>query len=444
MKLSTLPYKGTHDWYPDEMRIRNYIFNTWRRVAKRHGYEEYDAPLLEPIELFSAKSGQELVSEQTYSFVDRGGRQVVIRPELTPSVSRMIAGKSQELAMPVRWFNISQFMRYERPQRGREREFWQLNCDIFGADGVMADFEIISMGYQILKEFGASDSMFTIRINNRRIINTMMANYLELDGVQAELMIKLFDRKDKIAPEDFRDQAIEIFGESNAKNGLQKVAELLAAKNMADLPEVIRDSTAVREVQELFTLLERDGIKNAIFDITLMRGFDYYSGTVFELFDNHPDNKRALFGGGRYDGLVGLFGVAPIGAVGFAPGLSMTELFLKSHNLIPKLGSATDICLLPIGDNLKGALSLANDLRSEGVNVEVDFTDRKLDKKLKNCTKKDIRYALFVGEEELTSGIYKIKDLVSGTESSLSFERLISEVLDARKNDRLPDELDVV
>ena len=227
--------------------------------------------------------------------------------------------------MPARWYSIGQFMRYERPQRGREREFWQLNCDLFGVDGAMAEAEIISMGSDIMKAFGADDEMYTIRINNRRIINFMMAQYLELDAVQAQLMIRLFDRKNKIAPEAFRDQAIEIFGNGAAKRGLQKLARLVAAKTMADLPEEIRDSEAVREVQELFTYLERAGIKNAIFDITLMRGLDYYTGTVFEFFDTHPENTRALFGGGRYDGLVGLFGGEPVSAVGFAPGLSMME-----------------------------------------------------------------------------------------------------------------------
>ena len=191
-------------------------------------------------------------------------------------------------------------------------------------------------------------------------------------------MIRLFDRKNKIAPEAFRDQAIEIFGNGAAKRGLQKLARLVAAKTMADLPEEIRDSEAVREVQELFTYLERAGIKNAIFDITLMRGLDYYTGTVFEFFDTHPENTRALFGGGRYDGLVGLFGGEPVSAVGFAPGLSMMELFLTTHDLVPSFSSTTDIYMIVIGDNLRGAQKVARALRSEGVNVELDFKGRKI------------------------------------------------------------------
>ena len=275
--------------------------------------------------------------------------------------------------------------------------------------------------------------MFAIKINNRRIINVMMAHYLGLDGVQAQLMIKLFDKKNKIAPEAFRDQAIDIFGTDNATKGLQKVAELLAARTMADLPEVIRDSDAVKEVQELFTHLERAGIKNAIFDITLMRGLDYYTGTVFEFYDTHPENNRSLFGGGRYDGLVGLFGAEPVSAVGFAPGLSMTELFVKVHDLVPELTSSTDVYMIVIGDAVRGASKLAKELRKEGVNVEFDLTGRKLDKQLKTAVKKKVAHVMFVGEDELKDEVYSLKNLTTGEEKKLSQERIVAALRDHRK-----------
>ena len=412
--------------------MRSYIFNTWRKVVKSYGYEQYDAPLLEPLEVYAAKSGQELVNEQTYQFTDRGERRVAIRPEMTPSVSRMIAARRQEIAYPARWFSIAQFMRYERPQRGREREFWQLNCDIFGVEGAMAEAEIISMGDQLLKAFGAKSDMYAIRINNRQIINFMMAHYLGLDAIQSQLMIKLFDRKNKIAPEVFRDQAIDIFGKDAAKAGLQKIAHLLAAKTMGDLPEEIRASDAVREVQQLFTLLERVGVTNAVFDITLMRGLDYYTGTVFEFFDMHPENNRALFGGGRYDGLVGLFGAESVSAVGIAPGLTMTELFLESHKLLPKFVSTTDVYMIVLGDVLKNALAIAADLRKEGINVEIDFTGRKIDKQLKTAIKKKIPYLLFIGDSEVKSGAYTLKRTETGEEYKLSLERVVATVKDRR------------
>jgi histidyl-tRNA synthetase len=430
--LSSQPYKGTRDYYPEQKRVQNYIFGMWKQVSQRFGYEEYGAPLLEPLEVYAAKSGQELASEQTYTFIDRGNRTVAIRPEMTPSISRMVAARRQEMAYPARLFSIANFMRYERPQRGREREFWQLNTDIFGVEGALPEAEIIAMGADMLKAFGATDEMFTIKINNRKVINFMMAQYLSLDAIQAQLMIKLFDRKNKISNEDFRDQAIEIFGEQTAPAGLAKISALLSAKNMSELPVEIRDNSAVKEVQELFTLLERAGVKNATFDITLMRGLDYYTGTVFEVFDNHPDNNRSLFGGGRYDGLVGLFGAEPISAVGMAPGLTMTELFLETHNLLPDLPSTTEVYVVVLGDTLKGAMKLATDLRSEGVNTELDITGRKLDKQIKTAVKKHIPFIVFVGEEEIEKEIYSFKDTTSTEEQKLSFERVVTTVKDRR------------
>lgn len=439
--LSSQPYKGTRDYYPAEKRMQNYIFAKWRQVSQRFGYEEYGAPMLEPLEVYAAKSGQELANEQTYAFVDRGDRHVAIRPEMTPTISRMVAARRQEMAYPARLFSIANFMRYERPQRGREREFWQLNVDIFGLDGALPEFEIINMGAELLKAFGATDDMFVIKINNRRVIDLMMRQYLQLDAVQSQLMIKLFDRKNKISNEDFRDQAIDIFGELMAADGLQKIAALLVAKTMDDLPEDLRDSEPVAELRELFALLAQAGIANAVFDITLMRGLDYYTGTVFEFFDNHPDNNRALFGGGRYDGLVGLFGAEPISAVGLAPGLSTTELFLQSHNLMPALPSTTEVYVVVLGDTtLPGAMKFADSLRSEGVNVELDMTGRKLDKQLKTAIKKAIPFIVFVGADELKDEIYSFKDTASAEEQKLSFERIVTTVKDRRH--KHTDELD--
>ncbi len=445
--LSPLPYKGSRDYYPEDMRVRSYIFGVWRKVVQGFGYEAYDAPLVEPLEIYAAKTGQEIVNEQTYQFTDRGGRNVAIRPEMTPSVSRMVAARRQELGYPVRWYNIAQFMRYERPQRGREREFWQLNADIFGVDGVTADAEIIVMADRIMKAFGATRQMYTIRINNRRMINLMMSEYLGLDVVQSQLMIKLFDRKDKLTREDFDQQARDIFGD-NYYDGMNKITKLLAATSMAQLPRELLDSDVVREVQELFTLLHEAGVDNAAFDISLMRGFDYYTGMVFEVFDNHPDNNRAMFGGGRYDGLVGLFGAEPVPTVGFAPGLSMTELFLQSHGLLPQFVSTTDVYMVVLGDVHKAARKLADEFRDEGVRVAIDMTGRKLDKQIRTAVKQKINYLLFVGEHEIADEVYRLKDVASETEEELSFERVVTTVKDRRRQQKRaakpePDDLDL-
>ena len=423
--LSSQPYKGTRDYYPEDKRIQNYIFSIWRKVSESFGYEEYGASILEPLDIYTAKSGQELANEQTYTFTDRGGRTVAIRPEMTPTISRMVAARRQELSYPARLYSIANFMRYERPQRGREREFWQLNVDIFGSDGVAAEAEIVTLAGNIMKEFGAKPEDYVIKINNRKLINFMMAQYLGLDVAQAQSMIKLFDRKNKISQQDFIDQASEIFGDQ-AETGLQKIESLLRATSMADLPAEIRDSSSVREVQELFTLLERAEVKSLVFDITLMRGLDYYTGMVFEVNDTHPENSRALFGGGRYDGLVGLFGVEPISAVGMAPGGTMMENFLQVHGLMPATRSTTDVYVAVLGDAVREANKLTRDLRAEGINVEVDLSGHKLDRQIKTALKKAIPYILFIGEEEVKSGIYTIKDIAKSQEYKLNFADLTS------------------
>ena len=429
VNLSPQPYKGTRDYYPEDKRIQNYIFYVWRKVSESFGYEEYSAPILEPLDIYTAKSGQELANEQTYSFVDRGGRTVAIRPEMTPTISRMVAARRQELAYPARLYSIANFMRYERPQRGREREFWQLNVDIFGSDGAIAEAEIITMADKIMKEFGAKTSDYIIKINNRKLINFMMAQYLNLDAAQAQAMIKLLDRKNKIDERDFILQASEIFGD-DSDVGLEKVKLLIKANSMADLPKEITESSSVQEIRELFTLLERFDVDNITFDITLMRGLDYYTGTVFEVYDTNPENARALFGGGRYDGLVNLFGADPISAVGMAPGCTTTEDFLVTHNLLPKLDSTTDLYVATQGDVFKEASRLVSDLRYNGLNVEQDFSKRKLDRQIKTAAKKSIPYVIFVGEEEVASGIYPIKDISSGEEKKLN----INEIVDLLKS----------
>lgn len=438
--LSSQPYKGTRDYYPSDKRVQNYIFSMWREVAERFGYEEYGAPLLEPIELYAAKSGQEIVNEQTYQFIDRGGRNVAIRPEMTPTISRMVAAQRQELGYPARLYSIAQFMRYERPQHGREREFWQLNLDMFGVEGASADAEIIIISDAIMRSFGATNKMYTIRINNRKLINFMMADYLGLDVVQSELMIKLFDRKHKISSEQFDEQARDIFTPEQEATGMSRIKVLLGASSMAELPPELRESQPVREVAELFTLLHEAGVNSAKFDISLMRGFDYYTGMVFEVFDESPENNRSMFGGGRYDGLVGLFGVEPIPTVGMAPGATTTENFLRAHELLPKFESTTDVYMIVLGEGtLGGAQKIAAQLRAEGVKVAVDITGRKLDKQIKAAVKMKVPYMLFIGERELSEELYRLKDIKSEEEQVLGLERIVTTVADYRRRNSEDD-----
>lgn len=425
--LSSQPYKGTRDYYPEDKRVQNYIFETWKHVVEQFGYEEYGAPILENLEIYAAKSGQELVNDQTYTFEDRGGRTVAIRPEMTPTISRMVAARRQELAYPARLFSIANFMRYERPQRGREREFWQLNVDVFGVDELAADVEIITIADAILKKFGATAGDYVIRVNNRKFIHYMMAEYLGLHTDAALKMTKLFDRRNKITEQDFDEQALDILGDAQ-KDDILKVKQIIDAKSVAELPEELQRASALNEIKAVFEGLDTAGVDGAIFDATLMRGLDYYTGTVFEVFDTHPDNNRSLFGGGRYDGLVGLFGAEPISAVGMAPGNTMIENFLEVHDLLPEDTSKTDVYIVVIGDALDDARRVAYELRQGGLNVEVDITSRKLDKQIKAGLKKNISHLLFVGAKDAESGEYSLKNVAAETEEKLSIQQVIEKL----------------
>ncbi len=421
MSLSTSNYKGTRDLYPEDMRVRNYIFSKWRQVVESFGYEEYDAPMLEPLELYAAKSGQEIVNDQTYRFTDRGEREVAIRPEMTPSVARMVAARRQEIALPARLYSISNFMRYERPQKGREREFWQLNFDLFGVEGIKADIEILSLSSAVVKSFNATDDMFTIRISDRQWIDFVMRSYLGLDETRSLAMVKLFDRFEKMDRSSFNEQAADIFGADDATDGINKINSLLVS-NIEDLPAEVRGAEFA-SIRVVIEELAKRGVTNVTFDPTLMRGFDYYTGIVFEIFDEAPENRRAMFGGGRYDGLVGLFGVEDLPVVGAAPGETMFVEFLVAHDLLPNLQPTPQVTVLELGD--ADSSSVVTELRTNGIRVTVDFTNRKLDRKIKAAVKAGVSYVMFVGNDELTSGNFPLKNLVNGEQNTLDLEQII-------------------
>lgn len=433
MSLKTQPYKGARDFYPEDMRIRNYIFSTWRKVCQSYGYEEYDAPILEPVELFTAKSGDELVNEQSYNFVDRGGREVMLRPEMTPSVSRLVAGKRQELPLPIRWFSIPSCWRYERPQKGRGREFYQLNIDLFGVDNVLAEVEMLQMISSLLKSFNAKPSMYEIRVNSRGLMSYILGDWLGLNEVEQKTISRLIDRMHKINGPEFAGLIEASIPPSLRDQGAaEKLLNILKATKLSDLPKEIIDSEAAKKFIDTIAVAEKAGILNLKFDITLIRGLDYYTDFVFEVFDTDPDNNRALFGGGRYDGLVGLFGVEPLPTIGFAMSDVMLLEFLKGHDLLPNLGSETEVAIVTVGDTAEKAQKLAEELREMEVNTSIDITGRKLDKQLKSVAKTNINYVLFVGEEELANEQYKLKDLNTGIEQVHSIHRIVSIIKDHR------------
>jgi histidyl-tRNA synthetase len=434
MALSTQPYKGARDFYPEDMRLRKYIFGVMRRICESYGYEEYDAPILEPTELYASKTSDEIVGEQTYTFTDRGGRSVTIRTEMTPSVSRMVAAKRQELAYPVRWYSIPNFWRYERPQRGRLREFWQLNVDIFGIDSLSAEQEIIAMADNIMQAYGAKREAYTIKLNSRKLISAFLSEFLKLDSTQSSTMIRLIDRMHKISRPEFMGQVDAIFGPSQREAGAStQLFAFLDTPNIDSLLAAVAENPSAMQLKQLINTLQASNISNVEFDPTLMRGFDYYTDIVFEVFDNHPDNNRAMFGGGRYDGLIGLFGVEPVPTVGFGMGDVTLANFLELHDLMPKLKTETDLYIVTIGETITGAQQATSSLRKMGLNVALDTTGRPADKQIKTAAKKGVRYILFVGEKELSQDRYGLKNLSTGEQEEHGLERIATIVKDYRK-----------
>lgn len=433
MALSTQPVKGARDFYPEDMRLQKYIFGKWREVCERFGYEEYDAPILEPTDLYLSKGNEEIINEQTYSFTDRGGRNLTLRTEMTPTVSRMVSAKRQELTYPVRWYSIPQCWRYERMQRGRGREFYQLNVDVFGLSALEADLEIIQVADTIMQSFKAKRDMYAIKINSRSFTNILLGDYLGLDATQSATMIRLIDRMNKLAEAEFAAQVDAIFSPSQREAGKPaQLLDFLKSPNVADIPGDLITVEPLIQLHKLLKMLKDLGINNVSFDPSLMRGFDYYTDIVFEVFDTHPDNNRAMFGGGRYDGLVEQFGVEAIPTVGFAMGDITLANFLESHKLLPDLHPETDVYVALIGDVIGGAQTMVAELRQMGVNAAMDTSGRQVDKQIKTAVKKGLRYIMFVGQKELDEQLFALKDLETGLLESHSLPRIVTTLKDFR------------
>ncbi len=422
------PYKGARDFYPEDKRLQKWMFDKWRRVVEKYGYQEYDSPIIEPTDLYLMKGSEEIVKEQTYTFKDRGDRSVTIRTEMTPSVSRMVAGRRQEIAYPARWYSIPNLWRYERMQRGRLREFWQLNIDIFGVSSEYAELEILQIVDDLFQEFKAKRSSYKIVVNSRVLVNTVLKNQAIDKKLSAEV-VRLIDKQNKIDPSEFRKALGDIVGENVSK----KLLKLLEVKKISELPKDYLGLESVLALSKILESLKSRGITNVEFDLGLMRGFDYYTDIVFEVFDNSPENNRSLFGGGRYDGLIGQFGVEPVPTVGFGMGDVTFMDFLDVNKLIPQLNPATDlIVLVRDQESITDAETVASELRENGINAAVDFSDRKIGKQLKAAIKSEIAYALFVGGDN-KSETYTLKDLNTGNEENHSLIRIASIIKDTRK-----------
>ncbi|MBQ8331613.1 MAG: histidine--tRNA ligase [Clostridia bacterium] len=422
--LSTQPYKGTRDFYPDEMRLRNWFFGKIRSALEVSAFEEYNGPMLESLELYAAKSGEEIATKQTYNFVDRGNRTLAIRPEMTPTVARMVAGKMNELSFPLRWFSIPNMYRYEATQRGRLREFWQLNVDIFGCDTYEADLEVIVSAIRIMKAFGADETMFTVRINNRRFFNDVIAAIAGTDAEGSRLVSKVIDRKNKVPREAYEKDLLAL-----GLNGDQiKRIDDLYHMSVTDATDVCPDSVGARELRLLFAALDKLGLAQyCVFDFGIIRGLDYYTGTVFEVFDNAPENNRAMFGGGRYDNLVGLFVKnAKVSGVGYGMGDVTLENFLVTHGLIPESFGAEEKVLVTKFDDVpfESYLALADRLRDAGIPTSVYLGSKKFGKQIEHAVKGQFSHVLIMGGSELEAGVVKIKNLATREETAISTDKL--------------------
>lgn len=413
MALSTQPYKGTRDFYPEDMRIQRWMFNRMRKVVESFGYHEYDGPMLEPFELYAAKTGEEIVNQQLYSLMDRGERKLAVRPEMTPTLARMVAGKIHEIPRPVRWYSIPNLWRYERPQRGRLREHWQLNVDVLGGDPILADAEILTVAYELIRGFGG-EKFVTIKVNNRRLMDHFFTGVLGLTAEKALQTSKAVDARSKIGEEAYRKWLSDL-GLSLEQQ--QKMEEFFQAD--FDKTASLYPCQGVDELRALLSHLKESGAGAAVqFDPTVMRGLDYYTGTVFEMYDHSPDNRRAMFGGGRYDNLVGLFGKDKLPGVGLGWGDVTLRHFLETHGLLPSMGTSVDVLVtLPKVELRAVSEKIARSLRERGLHVITPLSADGFGAQLKLATRQGARYVVLLGESELVEGKVVLKDLEKGTQA---------------------------
>ncbi|MBF0299829.1 MAG: histidine--tRNA ligase [Oligoflexia bacterium] len=412
--LSKQPYKGTRDLFPPLKRTQDYMFSKMREVAHLFGYEPYDGPLLEEVELYKAKSGEELINEQIYSFTDRGARFVAIRPEMTPTLARMVAQAHKEMSKPIRWYAIPNLMRYEKPQKGRLREHWQFNVDIFGAPQLMGELEILELAIVLLQSFGASDNDFEILLNDRQVVDDIFKKLLNLDSEIVHRLYKIVDKSQKV-PKETLDHMI---------------AELNIGSRETEL---FLDYLQIKSFEELFLFLDKNNLqttKNNLekfskllkdinifkfikYDPTIVRGLDYYTGIVFEIYDKHPDNRRALCGGGSYANLLQIFNEAPLPGVGFGLGDVTFKEFLSLHKLLPDFSKPEVDFLISYqtSDGEKQALQLANSFRSLGLKVVCNLQVIKIAKCFPLAERLGAKFVVLIGEDEIKNNFLVIKNL---------------------------------
>ncbi|HVN15711.1 MAG TPA: histidine--tRNA ligase [Anaerolineales bacterium] len=410
--------KGTREFYPEEMALRNYLYEKVRAASQAFGYQEWDGPFLETIDLYAAKSGEELVKKQSFVFQDRGGDQVTLRPELTPSLARMIAARQGELTFPVRWWSFGPFWRYEQPQKGRTREFFQWNIDMLGVNSPEADAELIAVAATFLRSVGLDPQKATIYVNNRRLMESQFDG-LDIAAEQRMDVSNLIDRRSKMDAAKWDAYALETGLTQKQLDGLKKILEDFELWKKSD------------ELVRLFAALEALGVKEYVkFDPNIMRGLLYYTGTVFEAFDQSGSLKRAILGGGRYDNLLVDVGGQPLSGVGFAMGDVVIGIILQENGLLPEFDPTPASVLVTVFDESLWLQSyaLAADLRKAGINAMVYPEPTKLPKQFKFADKMKIRVALTIGPDEAAQNKVAVKNLLNG-EQTIVARDMIAEAI---------------
>jgi len=411
--FQTLP--GFRDFYPEDLAKRTHVFRLWRQTASAYGFQEYDTPVLEALDLYKAKSGDE-IEGQLFNFTDKGQREVALRPEMTPSVCRLVGARANSLKRPIKWFSIADFYRYERMQKGRGRCFSQLNADIFGESGPEAEIELISLLIQCMRSFGLTHEDFFVRLSDRTIWLQFLAG-LGLDDARIRSMLGAVDKHERNGDDAFKPYEAQ-FGPIPA-DVRQKVLSFLAIRTFADLENALASTGSARldDWRKLLGGLEAMGLSDFVqVDLGVVRGLAYYTGFVFEAFDRKGE-LRALAGGGRYDDLVQKLGGPALPAVGFAIGDMTFGLLLEERGLAPVVTNAPDIyCVIGGPDERKAAFADINALRAGGYRVDYPMKDLAFGKQFKAAADSGAKVALIYGADELAKGVVKLRDLTDRTE----------------------------
>jgi len=413
--------RGTRDFYPDEMRLRNWLFEKFHAASAAHGFEEYDAPVLEYEELYTRKQGEE-ITQQLFNFEDKGGRKVSLRPEMTPSLARMVMAQAKTLPLPIKWYSIPQCWRYERTQRGRGREHYQWNVDIWGTESISADAELISVMVHFFKSVGLNSNDLVIKISSRKVLEEVLGTLgIQDDGFTQTCII--VDKMDKLPPEVIETQLREIGLNQSSISTIQTV---LGIKNLNVLEKQLgTESIAVRELSNLFAMLDSYQIQEWVeLDASIVRGLAYYTGPVFEAHDRRGE-LRAICGGGRYNRLLSSLGGNDLPASGFGFGDMVIMELLSDRGLLPTISSGCQDVVISLSEDLRpAAMIVASKLRENGRAVDIILENKKLKWAFRHADRIGASRLVMIMPEEWNSGMVKIKNLDSGDENDISIDDL--------------------